>query len=52
MIIELLWHLAIASIKCNNPVIIRDSNCIKKSYPGFFEDFAELGGIIDEWILG
>jgi len=44
--------LSIASIKCINPVIIRDSSCIKKSYPGFFEDFAELGGIIDEWILG
>ncbi|MBC8060186.1 MAG: 3-phosphoshikimate 1-carboxyvinyltransferase [Clostridiaceae bacterium] len=44
--------LAIASLKCDNSVIIRDSNCIKKSYPGFFEDFAELGGIIDEWILG
>jgi len=44
--------LAIASIKCNNSVIINDSNCIKKSYPGFFEDFVELGGIIDEWIVG
>ncbi len=44
--------LAVASIKCKNPVIIRDSDCIKKSYPGFFEDFAELGGIKDEWSLG
>lgn len=44
--------MSIASLKCVNPVIIKDSDCINKSYPGFFLDFAELGGITDEWCLG
>jgi 3-phosphoshikimate 1-carboxyvinyltransferase len=44
--------MAIASLKCVNPVIIKESDCINKSYPGFFHDFADLGGITDEWSLG
>lgn len=44
--------LAIASIKCTNPVVIRNSTAVSKSYPDFFKDFVMLGGKIDEWDLG
>ena len=44
--------LAIASTKCNEPIIIKDYECIVKSYPNFFEDFKTLGGNIHEWNVG
>ena len=44
--------LAIASTKCNEPIIIKDYKCIVKSYPNFFEDFKTLGGNIHEWNVG
>lgn len=44
--------LAIASTRCKNPIIIKDSECVAKSYPGFFEDFKMLGGTVNEWSLG
>lgn len=44
--------LAIASIKCSGEVIIRNSESVKKSYPGFWSDFESLGGKIDEWNMG
>lgn len=36
--------LAIASGVCKNEIIIRDYDCVSKSYPGFYEDFKNLGG--------
>ncbi|MDF2673499.1 MAG: 3-phosphoshikimate 1-carboxyvinyltransferase [Clostridiales bacterium] len=44
--------LAIASIKCREPIIIQEPDCVKKSYPDFWKDFKGLGGKIDEWNLG
>jgi len=44
--------LAIASIRCKEPVIITNSDSVKKSYPNFFEHFSMLGGIVDEWSMG
>lgn len=44
--------LAIASTKCEEPIVIRDYECIAKSYPSFFEDFKALGGNINEWNVG
>lgn len=44
--------LAIASTRCINPVTIKDSGCIKKSYPDFWDHFRKLGGRIDEWSMG
>lgn len=37
---------AIASTRCKNCVIIKDSQCVEKSYPNFWEDFVKLGGKI------
>ncbi len=44
--------LAVASIKCKEPVIIKDAFCVKKSYPNFWQDFKALGGNINEWNMG
>lgn len=44
--------LAIASLKCNGRMIIKDADCIKKSYPDFWQHFKMLGGEIDEWSVG
>lgn len=44
--------MAVASTRCKNPVIIKNSDCIKKSYPDFWNDFRNLGGKADEWCLG
>lgn len=44
--------LAIAALKCKEPLIIEDANCIRKSYPEFWTHFRKLGGDLDEWSLG
>ncbi|TAH64110.1 MAG: 3-phosphoshikimate 1-carboxyvinyltransferase [Gottschalkiaceae bacterium] len=44
--------LAIASTKCKEPLIIKNSHVVNKSYPGFWQDFMSLGGIINEWNMG
>lgn len=43
--------LAIASTRCKKPIIIKDYDCVAKSYPKFFEDYKMLGGAVDEWSL-
>ncbi len=43
--------LAIAATRCKKPIIIKDYNCVAKSYPGFFEDYKMLGGTLNEWSL-
>lgn len=35
---------AIAASRCTAPVTIRGAECVQKSYPAFFEDYAKLGG--------
>ncbi len=35
---------AVASIVCENEVIINGAEAVKKSYPSFWEDFEKLGG--------
>ena len=44
--------LAIASTRCEKPIVIKDYECIAKSYPNFFEDFKALGGNVHEWNVG
>lgn len=44
--------LAVASLKCEEPVIVQDAHCVRKSYPDFWKHFKMLGGKIDEWSLG
>lgn len=39
--------LAIASTICKQPVVIDNKECVKKSYPSFWDDFEMLGGKIN-----
>ena len=44
--------LSIAATVCKNPIIIKDYNCVAKSYPNFFEDYKMLGGDVSECNVG
>ena len=44
---RIAMSLAIASIKCKDKLTIKGAECVKKSYPNFWEDFKSLGGIIE-----
>ena len=44
--------LAIASTVCDEPIILKDYECVSKSYPMFWNDFECLGGKFDEWNVG
>lgn len=37
-----------ASCICENPITLLGAECVKKSYPAFWEDFARLGGKVEE----
>ena len=44
--------LAIASTMCKEPIILKDYECVSKSYPQFWDDFKNVGGVFDEWNVG
>lgn len=44
--------LAVASTVCEEPIVIRDTECVAKSYPDFWDVFKQLGGKCSEWNLG
>ncbi|WP_225744600.1 3-phosphoshikimate 1-carboxyvinyltransferase [Marinilactibacillus sp. Marseille-P9653] len=44
--------LAVASTVCEKPIQLKDSECVKKSYPDFWEVFKEVGGEINERSMG
>ena len=37
----------VASSLCDGDVVIKGAECVKKSYPNFFEEFERLGGKIE-----
>lgn len=39
--------LAVASIACEEPLIINNSEAVEKSYPNFWEEFKNVGGDIE-----
>lgn len=43
---RIAMSLAVASLVCQDAVIINGSECVQKSYPEFWQDFAALGGKI------
>ena len=45
---RIAMSLAVASIKCSEKLILRGTECVEKSYPEFWKDFASLGGNIEE----
>lgn len=40
--------LAIAAIKCDNPIVLEGYESVEKSYPKFWDDYQSLGGNINE----
>lgn len=36
--------IAIASIRCQGDILLDNADCVKKSYPNFWQDFKSLGG--------
>ena len=44
---RVVMSAAIAATACEGPVTILGAEAVQKSYPGFFEDFVRLGGIVD-----
>ncbi|MCH5195150.1 MAG: 3-phosphoshikimate 1-carboxyvinyltransferase [Oscillospiraceae bacterium] len=45
---RIAMSMAIAAIRCENPLMIRGADCVSKSYPDFFDVYKELGGIVEE----
>ncbi|MFZ7133780.1 MAG: 3-phosphoshikimate 1-carboxyvinyltransferase [Eubacteriales bacterium] len=43
---------AVASIKCQEKVVITNSQSVQKSYPDFWQDFESLGGKVHEFHMG
>ena len=43
---------AVASTVSENTIVIDNKDCVKKSYPSFWDDFSKLGGVISEFDLG
>lgn len=43
---RIAMSLAIASTRCIDDIILEDPDCVKKSYPHFWDDFKMLGGKI------
>ena len=40
--------LALASQRCTGKLTIEGAECVRKSYPSFWQDFAHMGGIAVE----
>lgn len=46
---RIAMSLAIASTRCNGDIVIEGADCVKKSYPNFWEVFEKMGGIIERY---
>lgn len=44
---RIAMSLAVASTICQGPLKLRGAECVKKSYPHFWDDFKKLGGDFD-----
>jgi 3-phosphoshikimate 1-carboxyvinyltransferase len=45
---RVVMALAVAALKARGEIELSDAESIRKSYPGFFEDYRKLGGIVHE----
>ena len=43
---------AVAATRCEKPVTLLGADCVKKSYPNFWEHYRMLGGDIDVLVSG
>jgi 3-phosphoshikimate 1-carboxyvinyltransferase len=44
---RIVMAACVAATKCTSEIVIHQAEAINKSYPGFWEDFAALGGIYE-----
>jgi len=44
---RIAMSLAVAAAKCASPLVIKNAECVKKSYENFFGDIRKLGGTVD-----
>lgn len=44
---RIAMSMSIAASYARNPSVILGAECVNKSYPGFYQDFAALGGMYD-----
>lgn len=45
---RIAMSMAVAAIRCANPLTIRGAECVGKSYPDFFDVYKSIGGMINE----
>ena len=48
--VSLIMAAAIAATSADGPVKILNAECVSKSYPGFWNDYAALGGKYEQYI--
>ena len=46
---RIVMMAALSAVICDGPVTIENSEAVRKSYPGFFVDYRNLGGEIEEY---
>ena len=44
--------LSVAALRCDGPTVLEGAECVNKSYPTFFDDFIQLGGLADVVDMG
>jgi 3-phosphoshikimate 1-carboxyvinyltransferase len=49
---RIAMSLAISSLRMDGELEINNSECIRKSYPSFWKEFAKIGGDVNECELG
>lgn len=49
---RIVMAMAIAAINCTGPLSIEGWKAINKSYPEFFKDYQDLGGVVNERDMG
>lgn len=45
---RIAMSMAIAATRCEKPLIIRGAECVRKSFPNFFDVYRALGGEVEE----
>lgn len=48
---RIVMAAAIAALGCDGDVIIKGAEAVEKSYPNFFEDYKNLGGVADVIVM-
>lgn len=45
---RIAMSMAIAATRCESPLIVRGAECVRKSFPNFFDVYREIGGRYEE----